>query len=255
MHDLNCTEFEARLMQAVENRQTLGDFGDEANPKAALWQVLRDQANACPHCRKLWNEFALLDRVLPVWKSQLPQVNLTDAVMTRWHAEQSAKSEVTLKRTEKIPVSISWQRIFALAMAVVLIAALPFLFRQRPADLPEMVPIAHTDFPLIEEESTSHAAQTPPTEVPELDADWQVLAQDAGSAYWALAHEAADSLASVRVFVPPQQTKSTLPEPKEVAPSSGWAEGIGNGFKPIGKDVGRAMGFLFDALPGDAPTL
>ncbi len=98
MPDLNCTEFEARLMQAVEDRESLeGSFEDEADPQSQLWQELRARANACPHCRQLWNEFALLERVLPVWKTQLPPVDLTDAVMARWRKEQPSATRLRLR--------------------------------------------------------------------------------------------------------------------------------------------------------------
>ncbi len=90
---------------------------------------------------------------------------------------------------------------------------------------------------------------------PEPGTDWQVLAQDAGSAYWALASDAADSFASVSVFVPPRKTVTQAEKPEELPSPNGWVEGLGSGLKPIGKDVGKAMGFLFEALPSDPPTI
>lgn len=265
MPDLNCTKFEARLMQAVEDRQTLGgSFEEDSDPQSADWRELRARANACPHCRQLWNEFALLDRVLPIWKDHVPPVDLADAVIARWREEQSLSGQ---QKTAGAPASKPEEHkksggpfLFAVMMvvAVAVLASVPFWFApQTDHDLSLTFPVA-TDSqpaaPLPKEWDGPDLKGSVPEETP-LPVDWQALAQDAGSAYWILASDAADSFASVKVLVPPRKPAADAPKPEENKPASRWGvEGIGTGLKPIGQDVGKAMGFLFEALPGEPPT-
>jgi hypothetical protein len=258
MPDLNCTEFEARLIQMVEARESLESFEEGADPQSALWQELRAQANACPHCRKLWNEFALLERVLPAWKSQLPTVDLADRVIARWREEQTATAPPGSASPANGRKKSSWRFPFPLvmALAVAVLTAIPFLF-PRPSD-PDMSDTIAASAPVEDSLSPDGDLSVPNTNVIEerkSSADWQTLAQDAGTAYWALASDAADSFASVTVFVPPRKVVAEEQRPPEPAPGSGWVEGLGTGLKPIGQDVKKSMGFLLEALPTDPSTI
>jgi hypothetical protein len=253
---MNCTEFEERLMQAVEDRQSLEPFEEESGPGSLLWQELRARANACEHCRKLWNEFALLDRVLPVWKSQLPPVDLADRVMARWREEQTAANPSSAVANTNGQKRTTWRFPFSmiLAVAVAVLAAIPFVFPPpSDPDLPKTGTISH-----LEPVSADGTLPVPEAHVaaePSAVTDWQALAQDAGSAYWALASDAADSFASVTDFVPPRKAAIETEKPQQPEPSTGWVEGIGSGLKPIGQDVKKSMGFLFEALPSEPPTI
>lgn len=263
MPDLNCTEFEERLMQAVEDRTSLDSLEDENDPASGLWQELRARANQCPHCRKLWNEFALLERVLPVWKSQLPPVDLADRVIARWREEQTAAGTPASASHPNGRKKSSWRFPFSIVMAiaVAVLAAVPFLF-PPPTD-PDLSGTITTSAPVEEPVSPDGTSSVPETNVSETNVsetspantDWQALAQDAGSAYWALASDAADSFASVTVFVPPRKPIAEVPMPEMPQATTGWVEGIGSGLKPIGKDVTKAMRFLLEALPSDPPTI
>jgi hypothetical protein len=258
MPDLNCTAFEERLIQAVEARESLAAFEDECDPQSAPWQELRAHAHQCPDCRKLWNEFALLERVLPVWKSQLPPVDLAERVLARWREEQTsfpATAEATKTNGRK---NSSWAFPWSvvLAVAALVLVSIPFVFPpSSDPDPSETIAISHP----APEPAGNDQNPPPPnlkdSEAPSLNPDWQELAQDAGSAYWALASDAADSFASVTVFVPPRKAASEPPKPEDPPPAGGWVEGIGTGLKPIGQDVKKSMGFLFEALPTDPPTI
>jgi hypothetical protein len=263
MPDLNCTKFEERLMLAVEEHQTLGDaFDEESEPQSAEWRELRAQAHACPHCRQLWNEFALLERVLPAWKSQIPKVNLADAVLARWREEQSPGSHAAPQDAAAKPKNQrkpNGRFLFSLmlAVAVAVLASVPFWFVPDSNDgIPgTMFPVAITDPPPLPDKLDDPTANAPRPKESEQPPDWQALAQDASSAYRVLASDAADSFASAAVFVPARKPAAEAPKPDTPRPASGWVEGIGTGLKPIGQDVGRAMGFLFEALPSDPPTI
>ncbi len=258
MPDWNCTKFEDHLLGAVENHNSPGDaFDEESDAESAVWRELRAHANACPDCRKLWNEFAILDRVLPVWKDQLPQVNLADAVLARWREEQSAIHPASAaaspdkSATRHKPAGRSF---FALAtvLAVAGLIGLSFLFvPPTDEDLPATQPVSTTN-----NEPAAEKTDGPKTIENDESADWQTLARNAGSAYRVLADDAADSFASAMVFVPPPQPAVESAKPIiKPQPSKGWVEEIETGFKPIGHDVGQAMGFLFEALPNDPPSL
>jgi hypothetical protein len=258
MPDLNCTAFEERLMQAVEARESLAVFEDECDPQSTPWQELRAHAHQCPDCRKLWNEFALLERVLPVWKSQLPPVDLAERVLARWREEQTsvpAPAEASKANGRKTSLwGFPWSVV--LAVAALVLVSIPFLFPPpSDPDPSETIAISH---PAPNPAGTDQKPSPPKpkgSEEPPSSTDWQTMAQDAGSAYWALASDAADSFASVTVFVPSRKAVAIPPKPEEPPPGGGWVEGIGTGLKPIGQDVKKSMGFLFEALPSEPPTI
>ncbi len=269
MPDLNCMKFEERLAEAVEDRRSPVELSAEASESdEALWRELRSHAHACPACRTLWNEFALLERVLPAWKDSVPAVDLADAVIARWREEQAASNHAVAK-----PHSDSGRRFngrpgltILLAAAATALACVVVFFVPRPAgdDLPDTHLVSKTNPqspPANEGDSPAFAEKNPSVPLPEADGaerDWQALAQDAGSAFGVLASDTADSFASAAVFVPrpssPPSPQSEHPNP-ETKSSSQWMDGIGAGLKPVGHDVGQAMGFLLDVLPGDGSRL
>lgn len=258
MPDLNCTEFEARLMRMVEDRESLDSFEDDEDRESTLWQELRAQANACPHCRKLWNEFALLERVLPAWKSQLPQVDLADRVIARWREEQTAQTPPASTSQSNGRKKSGWRFPWTIVMAVaaLVLVGIPFVF-PPPSDRDlqnETITISTPNGDTIATDGNPTIPNGNAIEVSKESSNWQTLAQDAGTAYWALASDAADSFASVTVFVPSPKAEAGAEQPKEPAPASGWVESLGSGLKPIGQDVKKSMGFLLEALPAD-PTI
>lgn len=259
MPDLNCTEFEAHLEQLVEDHRTLEDLSEETtDPQAAAWRDLRSHANTCSHCRPLWNDFALLERVIVPWKECLPPVNLADAVMARWkddsHAgNQTAPSRVTKQDRPSSSKRFLWQMLLVVAVAI--LASVPLWFSPEDEDgLPTTTyPVTETGSqnPLGDQSDLPETlSKNPPKDlVQEPDMDWDTLAQDARSAYWVLASDTADSFASVSVLMPPPKPAKT-PEPiRSPKPKKGWTEELGSGLKPISQDIGKASGFLLDALP------
>jgi len=259
MLDMNCTEFEAQLKRLALDRRSLEEGPDEdSGIQAEIWRVLRAQANACRHCRQLWNEFALLDRVLPLCRELTPPVDLADAVISRWKNESvggdfSTKTRPPISGSTQPPRSAGRSAIVLLmTIAATVLACFALLFSPRQHDeLPPTFPVAKNDSP---NPPGSPIDQQPTKPVKPPDLNWQTMAEEAGSAYWALANDTAESLASVTVFVPPRKPRAKTEPDQAIPPQETWTKGIGTGLKPIGRDVGRAMGFLLDALP-DQKTL
>lgn len=259
MPDMNCTEFEAQLRRLALDRRSLEEGPDKGSgSQAEIWRDLRAQANACSHCRQLWNEFALLDRVLPLCRELTPPVDLADAVISRWKNENaagdsSAKTGASVSGSAQPPRSAGRSAIVLLmAIAAAVLACFAFLFSPRQHDeLPPSVPVAKNDLP-DPPGSPTKRQPTKPVKAPDLN--WQSMAEEAGSAYWALANDTAESLASVTVFVPARKPAPKKQPTEAVPPQESWTKSMGTGLKPISRDVGRAMGFLFDALP-DQKTL
>ena len=269
MPDLNCTKFEDRLAEAVEDRRSPVELSPESSdPEEALWRELRAHANACPECRKLWNEFALLERVLPAWKDCVPTVDLADAVIARWREEQTASRHSMAKPHADPPGRSNGHPGLAMLLAAAATALVCFLMFSlpRPGDeeLPPTLPVSKVEsrtVPAGQQSSDALAKQRSAVSSPEkseADRDWEALAQEAGSACWVLASDTADSFASAAVFVPRplsllrRNPKRRKPTPK---PTSQWVEGIEAGLKPVGQDVGQAMGFLLEVLPGGGSPL
>lgn len=257
MPDLNCTEFEAQLEQLVEDHQMLEDWSEEtAGPQAKAWRDLRAHANACAECRSLWNDFALLERVMVPWKESVPPVDLADAVLSRWKEENPPGNSAATSKTAAPARSASVKRSLwpmLLMIAVAVFACFPLWYSFPKDEKPPGVPVSITDAQESIEnrrdlpETLSQAPSHPQEMEPEVD--WETLAADARSAYWVLASDTADAFATVSVLVPPQKPALSPGPVSTDKPKKGWTEGIGSGLKPISQDIGRASGFLLDALP------
>ncbi|MCA9070192.1 MAG: hypothetical protein KDA84_14765 [Planctomycetaceae bacterium] len=258
MPDLNCTEFEAQLELLVEDHRTLEDLSDETtDPRAKAWRDLRAHANGCDHCRQHWNDFALLERVIAPWKERTPTVNLADAVLGRWKEEnhsfdQSPPSQSVAQDRSTFTKRSLWSMLLMVAVALLI----SFRFWHSPQtkeELPPTYDIVKVD-PKIDPDQELDAPEilaqnTPHREELEAEMDWETVAEDARSAYWVLASDTADSFATVSVLVPPQKPKNPQEPVPADKPKKGWTEELGSGWKPISQDIGRATGFLLDALP------
>ena len=66
---MNCTEFEARLRQSIEDRTP------------SVQGCLYDHARLCARCRPRWEDFALLARAIPAWTEGREEVNLVESVV------------------------------------------------------------------------------------------------------------------------------------------------------------------------------
>jgi len=190
MPDMNCMEFESRLQELAEQRQSLEDLSNNGLKNGdSAWDELRAQAGACPHCRQLWNEFALLDRVMPGIRTLVPHVDLVDAVIDSWRQESPGKLSPTTAKSAsgRHAAARNWIPLLVVAAASILIS-FPLLFPDSASeDLPTTFEVAVSPEDDIPDSPATN--ETAATETSSGEVDWHILAEDAGSAYWALASE------------------------------------------------------------------
>lgn len=255
MPTMKCTEFEQKLRESVECRRPIDS--DE----------LRGHASRCDRCRIVWEQAKCLERIIPLWQARTVEVDLVDAVLTqvalgdRRHetsrAATSASTVVSQIPGERIPAIDSessavqrrtprnarrdgWAVLTAVAV-VLLLMIRPLL--QSDSTQPEM-PAAGTQFVELD--------NAPRPNEP-IAGDVDAFVEDASSAYLTLALNAAEAVTDMTTFVSPVEPPSMTIEFDAAAPT--WIDRWGDNLKPIGHDVGKAVEFLFKALPVDSgPT-
>ena len=233
MSTTSCTEFQRRLTDAVESSDS------------TAYPALREHAESCPGCRKHWQQHLLLERAVADWRARVPKADLADAVLAR-HAFEQASARPSASTAAQAAAAGSGARRQAwssVAVAMLAVAATVWILVRTP-DAPRTWESANSPH-------TTAQAPTAPVDVEADDAELEVLVADAGSAYLLLANQAAEALVDVsRVVAPPRIALLTVdqdePQPRE---SSDWR----NDLQPIGREFGKALGFLFDAVPGDSP--
>ncbi len=72
---MNCLEFRARLMSAVESHQPV----DAAS--------LAEHIRSCSACEQEWQRHQILAQAIEVWQETIPEVDLADVVVSRWLVE------------------------------------------------------------------------------------------------------------------------------------------------------------------------
>jgi len=237
---MNCEEFNQQLSSVIESREHSED------------NMLRDHGSTCEHCQTRWDEFLLLEELVPAWNSNLPEVNLVDSVASQFNPDgfQSIASdayrcpaigEVTTTR-ERRNFRIGAIKLTAFVAAVLLLL-IPFLFRNNQAPWQPKQRIAKSNAP----ESIS---DSPNQEEPNLPA----LLSDVGHSYLGLAHEFGNSFTDVAGLV--VQDEEDLPlmiqqQSDSTTSSATWVKDWGRNLKPIGSSVEKAFGFLFDTIPTD----
>jgi len=256
MLTINCTEFERVLQESAEKRVP-ADSSD-----------LRDHADRCPDCRIQWERYAVLERVIPLWKSRGVDVDLTDVVLARLTAESPSDAVLPLRetppkrqpagdlrvghrggsdRSNAVPIrpEPSSRRATTAVLAVVVVAMflaiLPlFVPMQQAVQQPRTVTI-------VQPSASGPGNVTP--HVPR-EAGLTDLFRDAGSAYSGLAREAADAAGDAVALVP--SAVAVRPEMGSASASShkrsNWTTDWQRPFEPIGHDVSDAIDFLFDKM-------
>lgn len=254
----NCTEFEAYLNAAVEERTR----PDE--------NALAEHANRCAACRQRLDEFRLLDCAVAVWKADVFEVDLVDAVLAQHafnqpqtiEAEPSTATLVKVETTNPVsgsngragnaevylhpkrqsnlqssPASHSRGVYAVLAVAVVLMVVVANPFSRPMSDLPptEHVAVFH---------------ETPqPDEALHPEADVETIVRDAGTAYIELARGAADIFTDTVVLIPEPVIPQSAGDSgtNETGGTRPWGEELA----PIRRDVGHAIDFLFNTIASE----
>lgn len=231
MSTISCTEFQRLLDEAVESD---GDVTASS---------LSEHAAACTECRAHWQRHCVLERAVTMWRAEVPVVDLVDTIVARNAFDQPTRAKETqpvASRTDKFertPQRQAWGSV-AVAAATLLLGSLT-LFNAS---------FTHRD----RQVASSTLAGKEPNAVAVTDsndAELETLVEDAGTAYWTLASQAAEAVAEVSRAVTPTRL-ALLPieeSESETTQPAGW----GNDLKPIGRDFGQALDFLFDAIPSE----
>jgi len=260
----NCTEFSTHLNASIEGR-TLPDTA-----------ALEMHAAECAACLQLLVEYRLLDRAITAWKSDVPEVDLVDAVLARRAFSQSRDDSgikiapVTLSRKarervletsegngqgnsplaylhpqEKIAKQSPDSRSPKGALAALAVAAsllvLVFVASNSNGPIADRQP-THEVLAILE---TSTTPEAPPATAPDVEA----LVRDASSAYLELARDAADIFTDTIVLIPepvlpPRSGDSTENDADQSTP---WGQEL----DPIRRDVGHAFNFLLNTITTD----
>ena len=243
---MNCIEFEYAAEYATAMREPL--------PEAVL-----AHARACSHCQRIWALNHQLDEIISAWRQTPPPVGLVDAVLAKL-ADPTFASEpqdlsdlrseplVVRHRHESAPVRRSnrTQAVAVVSMASCLFVAMTgllYLFSETD----------HSGNRL-----TRSAAAPVAIEVT-TDASYDVSNKLVGvltgirSEYHEIASETSSAARDLVTSIPLRVAESVLPatEEFEMIPDGNNVKQI---FQPIGKRVGRAFGFLLEAVPSEIPA-
>ena len=230
MDNMSCTEFEQSLKQAVETRSE-HELRD-----------LRDHAAACPICRPLWQRFTLLQQAIPLWKAQVPDVDLSDSVILRVAAGQPAAASRPARSSR-----LRWAVALTTAAAVCALAVILW-----PA--PENRQVVESPQPPVVEPQQD---DTPLEPVVAMQPAHEGAVRKGGDAIMVLAENAAGAVVKTPMFLPPASALSAGDTGQtDEAPASSWLAEWSQDLQPIGREVGNAMNFLLDAVPLEpAPTM
>ena len=224
--ELTCEQVESRLAQLVERRQT--DVPAE----------LVKHAELCEQCQFAVQEFALLAKVIPEWKIQIPDVDLVDQVLDQIELTNKSASSNGRPQTPR-PIAIrhaqSTDRDSHSSLVMVLAAAVCLILC---FELSRRIPDAATNMDLVDQ-STLPAEETP-IEVP-LTPETPPSSSTADMRLVNFSHTAVDAVTELAKSVVPmiddddgEATEST--------------QGFADQLEPIGQSVDRMVDRFFDTL-------
>jgi hypothetical protein len=110
---MNCTEFRAALEKSIEDRVSLG--------VEAAGHV---EICGSPECRLALTDAGLIDRAIPLWMAQVPEIDFSEVVLDRLNGESSTVSHEGSKGREVVATSRGWQLVAAAAVLVATSVAL-----------------------------------------------------------------------------------------------------------------------------------
>ncbi|MGE5194951.1 MAG: hypothetical protein ACM3U2_20865 [Deltaproteobacteria bacterium] len=259
---MNCPEFEKRLHE---------QFGPARLDETA---ELSEHARWCPACRATLEQFHLLADALGAWRAQVPEVELTSAVVSARQSDFDAAdaandavvvplaanarsaprpgSEITAGVVARPP----WpagpfdgklvRRLAAGGVAALFLVAVWLILPRHDAPPsisgPQLVGARdNTRVPSAIDRGHGSPAPRPvdpPPAVPE----------PAEAAYYDLAQKAAGALGEVTVFVMPGASRSPMSPSDSLAErTGGWIDGLEHQLKPIGRSLDHAFDFLWEA--------
>ena len=242
---MNCTEFEHRLHECVEERLSAG-------------KEMHDHSAECHRCSVLWNEHLLLAQIVPVWRQETPDVDLVHAVLERFHAttqpsvieqapRESAAKVVSGLPHHGMPAASRSPRHATLAVTVA--AALLVVLTLEPLGLVPGRSNSQSELSLTAKQKPVDANPLEITRPPALD---EILRQ-AGSSYLQLAEGAGAAVTDAVDIVPAadQLFLSLQFQPPQLPAATRSIGEWGRELQPLGRRISQAFDFLWEAIPHD----
>ena len=234
---MNCSTFKKQLEESIENRLV------NTSPE------FEKHINVCATCAELAKSSYTLDRVIERWKNEKFDIDLVDRVLANVDTfeQESSTEKVTVSNNQKfeklefIKPARKNQSRFATLSAALLVMLTSVLLIQSNRD--------ETSTGSFATRNGSYS-----TNSTEKNMELDEIIFDVGSAYLALANNTADSVSGAVNIVSSREKNEN-----EVNQSKGrfqyqWIKSLGNDLKPIQKDLGEAMDFLYESLPEDSPS-
>jgi hypothetical protein len=239
MPPISCTEFNERLAEAVERRES------------ADTPVLREHAGACAECQAAWLDALIVDRALVQWKKPVATEGLTERILLHVAAEGVASTAPATPATAMARQSTSRPRrrlLFAcMALTAAAVCVCAILFVPRPSQVPQ---VAENPAKVVLVPRTAELAQSTvpkPKSPPASDTPVELLVADAGSAYLHLAGDAAKAVTAASVLVPSaDESRDSSGTPKD---ERRWVDDMRQEIAPVTHQLSHAFEFLIDAVP------
>ncbi len=267
---MNCTEFEDRLHEHFDASRSRG-----ARLGAGASADLAEHAGQCEACRALYERFQFLADCLGVWREQIPEVDLTEAVIAA-HRQQSTESGAMLIAQSPaeggVPKARPARRALALsgssgsdsriirrralwlaAGSLAAIAAFALLVPRLPRVVQKSVPgpdVAHAH----DDRRDSAIAARSDEHVNDRANALDPVFDQAQVAYHDLAQKAAGALDEVAMFVRPLSPGSRPYSEPASEKGTGWIDGLQHQLKPIGRSLDDAFDFLWQAGESADPS-
>jgi hypothetical protein len=259
---MNCTDFEKRLHEQFEAAR-LDETAD-----------LAEHARQCPVCGATLERFQLLSDALGAWRTQVPDVELVEAVLAVRGSDfadfeaarpAAAMPQVVAARSAPRPVSTSKASIIArpvlrpgpfrstpvrwlVAGGVAALLAVAFSLLRLHWNAPPSGATPQLAGEQAIEPERSRDDRTPGSPA-RVAIDPLPAAPDQPEArYYDLAQKAAGALGEVTAYVMPGSSPRPMP-PSQARPdgAGAWIDGLRHQLKPIGRSLDHAFDFLWEA--------
>jgi hypothetical protein len=269
---MNCAEFEDRLNEHFDASQKPrgGRLGTGASVDLA------EHVGECETCRALYERFQLLADCLCVWREQIPEVELTEAVIAAHRLPSTAGGPVPVAQSPAasgIPIARSARHALALsgsaglgasavrrralwlaAASLAAIAAFALLIPRMGRIVPKSV--LRPDVARAHDGRTedSAIAATSDEQVNDSAKTLDPVFDQAQVAYHDLAQKAAGALDEVAMFVRPLSSETRPQGEPGSEKGTGWIDGLQHQLKPIGRSLDDAFDFLWQAGESADPS-
>jgi hypothetical protein len=269
---MNCTEFEDRLNERFDASQKPrgGRLGTGASADLA------EHVGECETCRALYERCQLLADCLCVWREQIPEVDLTEAVMSAHRLQSTAGGpmraaqspaaggtpsarpacrDLALSGSSGLGARVVRRRALWLAAAsLAAIAAFALLIPRLGRVGPQSVPGPDVARARDSQNQDSAIAARSDKQVKNRADPVDPVLDQAQVAYRDFAQKAAGALDEVAMFVRPLSSETRPHAEPGSEKGSGWIDGLQHQLKPIGRSLDDAFDFLWQAGESADPS-